>query len=150
VTTIHVKDDIFSALASFIGDSVMGNAATIAASSRKPLEKLETIFFSHIRVITEFPGIPRFIFSEDVHISHPEVATTLKTRIGSYIETVSGVVAAALSEGAIRPGTSPRETAVTMLGMIQFTALRNTIDGHNCNIASESRKLWDNFLHLIC
>ncbi len=144
------KDAIFSALTDFIGSSVMGKAATIAASSRKPLEKLETIFFSHIAVIAEHPGVPRFIFSEDILLGNPKLAETLKSRIGNYVETVSGVIAASIHEGEVKQDISPRETALTMLGMIQFTALRQTVGGLNCDIDAESKKLWANFLNLIC
>ena len=143
------KDEVFSALADFIGSSVMGNAATIAAGSRKPLEKLETIFFSHIKIISEHPGIPRFIFSEEVHLGHPDLSKTLTSRIGNYVETVSGIIAAGVYEGEMKQGISPRETALTMLGMIQFTALRQTIGGLSCSIDVESKKLWANFLNLI-
>lgn len=143
------KDAIFSALADFIGSSVMGKAATIAAGSRSPMEKLETIFFSHMAIIGEHPGIPRFIFSEDVLLGHPDLAKALTARIGNYVETVSGVIAAGVHEGGMKQEISPRETALTMLGMIQFTALRNTVGGLNCDIIAEGKKLWTNFLNLI-
>ena len=143
------KNEIFSALADFIGRSVMGNAATIAAGSRKPLEKLESIFFSHIAIIAEHPAIPRFIFSEDVLLGHPLLAKTLTARIGNYVETLMGVIAAGIHEGELRQEGSPRETALTMLGMIQFTALRQTIGGLNYDIDLEGKKLWVNFLNLI-
>jgi AcrR family transcriptional regulator len=143
------KDELYSALADFIGSSVMGNAATIAAGGRKPLEKLETIFFSHIKIIAENLGVPRFIFSEDVFLGHPDVAKSLTTRIGSYVETVSGVIAAGVREGELKPEILPRETALTMLGMIQFTELSQTIGVLNSDITVESRKLWTNFLKLI-
>ncbi len=143
------KDEIFSALADFIGSSVMGKAATIAAGSRKPLEKLETIFFSHIAIIAEHPGIPRFVFSEDVLLGHPALAKTLTARIGNYVETISGVIAAGIQEGELKQGISPRETALTMMGIIQFTALRSTVGALSGDITVEARKLWTNFLVLI-
>ena len=143
------KDDIFTALAEFIGSSVMGKAATIAAGSRTPLEKLETIFFSHISLLTEHPGIPRFVFSDDIHWRHQKVTEILAQRIGNYVETITGVIAAAIAEGALKPGLSPRETALTLLGMIQFTALRWTISNGAFEIRPESEKLWQNFLILI-
>ncbi len=143
------KDGIFSALADFIGTSVMGKAAAIAAGSRSPLEKLETIFFSHISLVADYPGIPRFIFSEDVLLGHPDLAKSLAMRIGNYVETVSGVIAAGIDEGELRQNISPRETALIMLGMIQFTALRQTMGGLSCDIETEARKLWSNFLILI-
>ena len=143
------KDEIYFALAEFIGSAVMGNAAAIAGGSRKPLEKLETIFFSHITLITEHPGIPRFVFSEDIHLGQRSVADSLALRIGNYIETVTGVIAAGIAEGELRPGLSPRETALTLLGMIQFTALRWTISNASFDMRPEAEKLWQNFMILV-
>jgi AcrR family transcriptional regulator len=143
------KDEIYSALAEFIGSAVMGKAATIAGGSRKPLEKLETIFFSHISLIAEHPGIPRFVFSDDVHLGHRNIADKLALRIGNYIETITGVIAAAIAEGELKPGLSPRETALTLLGMIQFTALRWTMSNASFEIRPEAEKLWQNFMSLV-
>lgn len=143
------KEEIYAALAQFICSEVMGKAAAIAAGSRKPLEKLETIFFSHIALITEHPGIPRFVFSEDVHLGHRSVADTLALRIGSYTETITGVIAAGIAEGEVNPGLSPRETALTLLGIIQFTALRWTMSNASFEIRPEAEKLWQNFIALL-
>lgn len=143
------KDEIFTALADFIGSAVMGKAAAIAGGSRKPLEKLETIFFNHIALITEHPGIPRFVFSDDVHLGHRNIADMLALRIGNYIETITGVIAAGIAEGELKPGLSPRETALTLLGMIQFTALRWTISNAAFEIRPEAEKLWNNFKGLV-
>lgn len=143
------KDEIFAALADFIGSAVMGKAAAIAGGSRKPLEKLETIYSSHISLIAEHPGIPRFVFSEDLHLGHRNIADKLALRIGNYIETITGVIAAGIAEGELKPGLSPRETALTLLGMIQFTALRWTISNASFEIQPEAEKLWRNFMGLV-
>ena len=143
------KDGIYSALAEFIGNAVMGKAATVAAGSRKPLEKLETIFFSHISTIAEHPGIPRFVFSEDIHLGQRSLADTLALRIGNYIETITGVIAAGVAEGELKPELSPRETALTLLGMIQFTALRWTISNASFELQPEAERLWQNFMSLV-
>lgn len=143
------KDDIYSAVAEFIGSTVMSNASAIAGGSRKPLEKLETIYFSHVALIIEHPGIPRFVFSDDIHLGQRNLADTLALRIGNYIETITGVIAAGIAEGDLKPGLSPRETALTLLGMIQFTALRWTISNASFEIRPEAEKLWQNFLILI-
>lgn len=143
------KDEIFAALADFIGSSVMGKAATIAGGSRKPLEKLESIFFSHVTLVAEHPGIPRFVFSEDVHLGHRSIADKLALRIGNYLETITGVISAGIAEGELKAGLSPRETALTLLGMIQFTALRWTISNASFEIRPEAEKLWNNFVTLV-
>ena len=143
------KDEIFAAVAEFIGSAVVTNAAAIAGGSRKPLDKLETIFFSHIALIIEHPGIPRFVFSDDIHLGQRDLADTLSVRIGNYIETITGVIAAGISEGELKPDLLARETALTLLGMIQFTALRWTMSNTSFEIQPEAEKLWLNFKHLV-
>ena len=143
------KEEIFSAVAGFIGIEVMGKAAAIAGESRKPLEKLETIFFSHIALVSEHPGIPRFVFSDDIHLGHRAVADALAGHIGSYVQTITGVIAAGIAEGEFQPELSPRETALTLLGMIQMTALRWTISNASFEIRPEAERLWRNFTLLL-
>jgi AcrR family transcriptional regulator len=144
------KDEIFTALADYIGSAVMGKAATIAAGSRGPLEKLETIFMSHMSLIAEQPGIPRLVFSEDVHLGNRKLAETIAFRMGSYVETITGVIAAGIQEGELRQELSPRETAITLLGMIPITVLRWNLTGTSFDIKKEADLLWGNFLRLIC
>jgi hypothetical protein len=65
------------------------------------------------------------------------------------VETLSGIIAAGMYEGELKQDLSPRETALTLLGMIQFTALRWTIGGASFDIRDEAQNLWNNFLRLI-
>ncbi|MDD2582258.1 MAG: TetR/AcrR family transcriptional regulator [Desulfuromonadaceae bacterium] len=143
------KDDIYAAIGNFIGSEVMGKAATIAGGSRRPIEKLETIFRSHISLLSEQPGIPRFVFSDDVHLTQRNVAEFLAVRIGNYVDTIAGIIAAGIEEGEIRQGLVPRETALTLLGMIQITVFRWTIGTASFDIKGDAEKLWGNFIGLV-
>ena len=144
------KDAIYSALVDFIGASVMGKAATIAAGSRRPQEKLKTIFFSHMTLIEEHPGMPRLIFSEDIRLGNKKVGRKISSRLRAYVETLAGIIAAGIDEGDFRQGLCPRETALTFLGLIQSTALRWTIGSESFDMKMEAKKLWSNFMHLVC
>jgi len=127
----------------------MAKAAAIAGGSGPPLEKLQAIFFSHVSLIAEHPGIPRFIFSDEVHLGDRDLSRVIALRLASYVETLSGIIAAGIAEEKIKSSLAPRETALTLLGMIQFTALRWTVTGTSFDIREEAGKLWDNFMHLI-
>ena len=70
-------------------------------------------------------------------------------RLRSYVETLAGIIAAGINEGDFRQGISPRETALTFLGLIQSTALRWTIGSESFDIKAEGRKLWNNFVRLV-
>lgn len=143
------KRDILMALIDFIEQRVMGRAAAVAAGSGSPLSKLETIFNSHIALIAELPGMPRFIFSEEVHLADRELADRMAQRMANYAMILTGLIAAGLEEGEIRPQLAPRETALTLLGMISFTALRWSMSGCAFDLKAEARSLWRNFGVLI-
>ncbi len=142
------KQEILGALGDFISEAVMGKAAGIAAGKGSALEKLSVIFRSHIALIAANPGLPRFIFSEEIHLGDPQLAKTIAGKMAGYIETLSNVIAAGIKTGELR-ALSPRETAITLLGMIQFTALRWSITCGAFSLNAEAEQLWNNFLRLI-
>src|SRR6266581_4702980 len=103
------KDEIYFAIAEYIGGALMGKAAAIAEGSKEPLEKLENIFFSHMALVAEQPGIPRFVYSEDVHFGNRKLTETVAFLIGSYVKIVTGIIAGGIAAGELRKGISPRE-----------------------------------------
>jgi AcrR family transcriptional regulator len=143
------KDDIHFALADFIGTTVMAKASIIAEENRNPSAKLETIFFSHFALIAKHPGLPRFIFSEDIRLGNKKLAEKISNRLLIYVETMTGIIAAGINDGDFRKDISPRETALTLLGIIQSTALRWTNDQSSFDIMKEAKKLWLNFIKLV-
>ena len=142
------KQEILGALGDFITEAVMGKAAEIAAGKETPLEKLGRIFRSHVALIGANPGLPRFIFSEEIHLGNPQLAEAIAGKMAGYIETLSTVIGAGIKSGELRT-LSPRETAITLLGIIQFTALRWSITRGGFSLAGEAERLWGNFLLLI-
>ncbi len=142
------KQEILEALGGFISEAVMGKAAGIAAGEGSALEKLSVIFRSHAALIAANPGLPRFIFSEEIHLGDRQLAKTIAGKMAGYIETLSNIINAGIKNGELR-SLSPRETAITLLGMIQFTALRWSITHGAFSLDAEAERLWNNFLRLI-
>ncbi|MDG4475984.1 TetR/AcrR family transcriptional regulator [Thiovibrio frasassiensis] len=142
------KQEILQALGDFISKAVMGKAAGIAAGEGTALEKLQVIFRSHTALIAANPGLPRFIFSEEIHLGDPHLAQTIAGKMAAYIETLSNLIGAGVKSGEFC-AIAPRETAITLLGMIQFTALRWSITRGAFSLDTETERLWNNFLRLI-
>ena len=142
------KQEILEALGDFISEAVMGKAAGIAAGKGSALEKIEIIFRSHAALIAANPGLPRFMLSEEIHLGDPRLAKTIAGKMSGYIETLSDIIAAGIKSGELR-SLSPRETAITLLGMIQFTAWRWSITRGAFNLDVEAERLWNNFLRFI-
>jgi len=142
------KQEILKALGDFISETVMGKAAGIAAGKGSALEKLSVIFRSHASLIAANPGLPRFIFSEEIHLGDLSLAKTIAGKMAGYIETLSMIIAEGVRNGELQ-SLAPRETAITLLGMIQFTALRWSITRGTFSLDAEAERLWNNFLQLI-
>jgi len=143
------KQEILEALGDFLGETVMGKAAGFAAGKGTALEKLSIIFLSHAALIAAHPGLPRFMFSEEVHLGNRELAAAMAVRMAGYIGTLSTLITMGISAGEFQPDISPRETALTLLGMIQFTALRWSITQGAFGLEAEAARLWENFVRLI-
>ncbi len=143
------KDEVYFAIADFIAAAVMGRAAGVAAGSLRAVVKLETIFSAHMALIAEHPGLPRFIFSEDIRFGNRRLDAKISKHLKSYVETLAGVIAAGIEEGDFREGIQPLETARTLLGIIQSTAYRWTNDQSAFDIEKEGEKLWSNFAKLV-
>lgn len=143
------KQEILEALGDFISEAVMGKAAGIADGKGSAQEKLSLIFRSHAALIAAHPGLPRFIFSEEIHLGNRELAAAMASRMAGYIGTLSNIIADGIKAGEFQPAISPRETALTLLGMIQFTALRWSITQGAFALEAEAARLWENFVRLI-
>jgi AcrR family transcriptional regulator len=143
------KQEILRAIAEFIFVAVMGKGAEVATTDAPALDKLAAIFFSHTALISANPGLPRFVFSEDIHLGDRELAAVIAARMADYIKTISDIIATGSKNGELRPNLAPRETAVTMIGMIQFTALRWSISQGAFAMEGEAARLWENFTRLV-
>lgn len=143
------KQELLRAIAAFMFAAVMDKGAALAATPAPALERLAAIFFSHTSLIAANPGLPRFIFAEDIHLGDRELAIEIAARMANYIATIGSIIASGSKCGELRPTLAPRETAVTLIGMIQFTALRWSISGGAFVMEEEAIRLWDNFIRLV-
>ncbi|MDH5299199.1 MAG: TetR/AcrR family transcriptional regulator [Desulfobulbaceae bacterium] len=143
------KQEILNAIGDFIGEEVMGRAAKVAAGKGRALDKLEAIFFAHTALIGANPGLPRFIFSDEILAGEPQLGEAMARRMGTYVRTVGGIIAAGMAAGEFRQELAPPQTATTMLGMIQFTVRRWSLSRGAMDLEAEAAALWDNFRRII-
>ena len=145
----HDKEAILSAVIDEIGMRLMDNAALLANEEIPPEEKLRLIMASHINEVEQRCGLPRLVFSEDMHVRYPALRDKLMKRIGVYLMTMEKVIAEGMADGTFRPDIKPKETARTYLGMVQFAAMRWSLSGFSFSLKEEGRRLWVNFYKMI-
>ncbi|MHB8173491.1 MAG: TetR/AcrR family transcriptional regulator [Nitrospirota bacterium] len=143
------KEAILSAVIDEFGELLMDKASMLAGEMMPPEEKLRLIMASHVREVEQRSGMPRLVFSEDMHIRYPALRDKLARRISGYISTIESVVNEGIKDGSFKPDISPGETARAYLGMMQFAAMRWSLAGFSFSLKEEGRRLWVNFYRMI-
>jgi len=143
------KQEVIKAVVEFIGSQVTSRAAQLAASSGKPLDKLEKVIMAHAGMIAKNPGIPRLLFSDGGIATGGRIAYIMNSRIESFQSTLAGLLEAAMAEGAVRDGIAARETAITILGLIQFCVLRWIGNQAEGKLVDDVAVLWENLRKML-
>jgi len=143
------KQDVIRAVVEFIGSQVTSRAALLAASSGPPLDKLDKIIVAHVTMISQNPGIPRLLFSDGGMVTGGKIAQVMSNRIEGFLSTVTGLIEAGIAEGKLQEGIGARETATTILGMIQFCVLRWIGNQAEGRLVDDVALLWGNFRRLL-
>lgn len=143
------KQEVVKAVVEFIGSQVTSRAAQLAGSSGKPLDKLEKVILAHSEMIAKNPGIPRLLFSDGGIVTGGRIAQIMASRIESFQATLTGLLEAAATEGALRDGIGSRETAVTIMGILQFSVLRWIGNQAEGRLTDDVALLWANFRRLL-
>lgn len=143
------KQDVIRAVVEYIGGQVTSRAAQLAASSGPPLDKLEKIIFTHTEMIARNPGIPRLLFSDGCMVTGGRIAHIMTSRIEGFLSILTGLIEAAIAEGLLRKEVGARETATTILGMIQFCVLRWIGSQAEGKLVDEVATIWTNFRQML-
>ncbi|RJR17304.1 MAG: TetR/AcrR family transcriptional regulator [Nitrospiraceae bacterium] len=141
------KDEILSETVAKIGAGLRAKLQGVihTGPETRPLERLNKMFMLHIEYVEKNEGIPRLIFSEEIHAGNQELKQRLLQSIDSYAAQLESLIKEGQKAGAIQKDINPKQTAVMFIGMIQATILRWSLSGFSFSLAAEGRKLWDNF-----
>jgi AcrR family transcriptional regulator len=109
------------------------------------LVKLKRIFTLHLDYVAKNEGIPRLIFSEELHAGNEKAKERLLNSISAYVSELERIVRRGQKEGQIKETIQPKAAALMLIGMIQITVLRWSLSGFSLRLIDEGMKLWRNF-----
>jgi AcrR family transcriptional regulator len=84
------KDDIIKAAVENIGEGLINIIEQMlkAPATMGPMEKLKRLFMKHLLYIENNEGIPRIVFSDELHLGNRELKETLLRAINTYSESL--------------------------------------------------------------
>ena len=141
------KDEILSETVTKIGSGLRANLEKVFSAGAKdpPLEKLRKIFMLHVDYVEKNEGIPRLVFSEEIHGGNTKLKQKLLKSIDSYAAQLESLIREGRKDGSLKKEINPKSTALMFIGMIQATILRWSLSGFSFSLVAEGRKLWDNY-----
>lgn len=141
------KDEIIALTVEKIGEGLQGNLDQVFSmkTDESSLKKLKKVFILHLNYIEKNEGIPRLIYSEEIHIGNRELKQKLLDSINSYSARLELLIKEAQKAGLIWKEINPKASALMLIGMVQVTVLRWSLSGFSFKLADEGMKLWKNF-----
>lgn len=142
------KDDIYLATVGQVQDLIEKNLEKALADGSEPVGLLKRFFTLQVKLMEENGGIPRLMFSEELHVHR-----RLRERIFGTMRMVSGRLAGLMRSGqkagAIRKDIEPLTTVLMFMAMIQGLAFRWSLGGFSFSLGKEAERAWKNFEKLI-
>jgi AcrR family transcriptional regulator len=140
------KDEILRQAIENVGAGLHENLKRIQdATSDEPLLKLRNLFRLHLYYIEKNGGIPRLVFSEEIHLGNHEFRKILLNAINSYVTGVESFIREGQTNGSIHRDADASALALIFIGMIQMSTLKWSLNGFSFSLVDEGMRLWDNF-----
>ncbi len=138
------KEDIFFAAVSYVKERIGKNIEESLAGRETPVKKLKRFYNLQIELMERNSGIPRFLFSDELHITKKIRSVLLKTMY-AFSATLASFIRDAQRSGSFQADLDPKTTALMFIGMVQGLMLRWSLSGFSFSLTAEGRKLWRNF-----
>jgi AcrR family transcriptional regulator len=140
------KDEILNSVVARIGEDLLRNLESVQGTAPgKPLLELKKLFELHLRYLENNKGIPRLLFSEETHLDNPRVKGKFLDAINSYVTGIASLITDGQKDGTIDQSVDPQLSALTMVGMVQITVMKWSLNGFSFSLVDEGMKLWNNF-----
>jgi AcrR family transcriptional regulator len=141
------KDEILAATIEKVGEGLKRNIENVLKirSADTPLIKLKRAFMLHLDYIEKNEGIPRLVFSDEMHLGNEELKQKLLQSISSYSAALEALVKEGQKAGVLKKDISPKMSALMFIGMVQVTALRWSLSSFSFPLVTEGMKLWENY-----
>lgn len=139
------KNEILNSVVAKIGADLLQNLRAVRGEAPEdPLLKLTKLVRRHLEYTQNNKGIPRLVFSEEMHITNVPLKEKLVRVINSYTQEISSLIREGQEAGIIKQNMEPQALALTIVGLIQVTVLKWSLNGFSFSPVDQGMKLWKN------
>lgn len=142
------KDDIYLATVGQVREMISRNLDRVLAEHSDPVTVLERFFLLQVKLMEKNNGIPRLMFSEELHV-HKEMREVILMTMFGVSQVLASVVREGQKDGRIRKDIDALTTVLMFLAMMQGLAFRWSLGGFSFPLGKEAVKAWSTYERMI-
>lgn len=131
------KIEIMKAAMVYSHESLLHGIDAIINRDIGPLTKLEEILKFQLSYIDKNRGMPRIIFSDELHLGNRELRETILKRHQKYVQVIMTVIGEGVSAGIFRPDLDVKMAARAFFGMIQTAVFSSSLTEFNVGLEEQ-------------
>jgi AcrR family transcriptional regulator len=140
------KQEILAHAVESIGKGLQENLRNIKNTKMTdPVKQLKRLFRLHLEYIEENEGIPRLVFSEELHKGNPDLRNKLLNAINTYAQEIALLIKKGQEAKTIHKGIDTHAFAFIMIGMVQISTMRWSLNDFSSSLIIDGMGLWDSF-----
>lgn len=138
------KEAVFLAVMEWVSAQLLARIEAIDNDNGSAsLAALKKIFMTHAKFITEYPGIPRILFSELQGNEESEVKNIIQATFGAYKKHLFFHFEQGKSSGEITTDLDNETAAMVFLGVIQGLVVQSLVNGNAEYIHKSASKTFE-------
>ncbi|MFC3024920.1 TetR/AcrR family transcriptional regulator [Vibrio zhugei] len=137
------KDAIWEEVTLWVSQQVLALLDQKLTGAAQPLTNLESMYLAHIKFISQYPGIPRLIFSQLHKLQTSPAQKTIGSLMETYQERVKQQILRGIKLGVIEPNVNINSAASMFLGTIQGTVVKSFIQTEDALSAKSAKSMFE-------
>lgn len=139
------KVEILQEVLLFIREMLLPMTNRVAGENIAAPAKLEKILRAKFNFFSKYPGVPKIIFSEQVHLSDEGLRDILFATVKGYSKRIHDIIQEGIEQGFFKKGLDPEMATEAFLGLIQVNVFKWSLSGHAWDLPQRVDKIIDYF-----
>jgi len=136
------KQTLMKAMIETVGDKLVTKINLAVRDIDNPVEKLNAVLHVHLTYLEKNRGIPRVIFSDEVHQNNPILRNSVLKIVNNYMDLIRGFLLQAKKAKRVKKNIDIEASATAFLGLLQATALLWSLSGFGFPVRAKAPALW--------
>lgn len=123
------KDAIWEAVMGWVAERLLARIDAAIEAAPTPLEALEAAFMTHVRFISEHPGVPRIMFGELQRSADSPAKRMVRTLVARYGERLRRLIDEGKARRQVSTDIDTAAAAMLFLSTMQGLVMQSLLSG---------------------